>query len=142
MQTRIKIEGDEWWGRVLRSGAPRILAEEMGDAAKEGTEYLQAEAQKYPPPPEGSRYVRTFQLQRGWQQSNPRLVFGGSGFQMVAENPTPYAPFVQDPDRQAWQMKHWRTTEQIEQDAEARITGLFERAIQRAESRITTEGDG
>lgn len=105
-----KVRPDAW-----RKDVEDILTEIAGDAAN------------YPPPPDGSTYVRTFTLRDGWLDAQPSFDMSGDTLMAVLTNPTPYGGYVQGPDDQAWMHEgRWRTTDAIMDSWEGRVAQAIE----------------
>ena len=91
---------------------------------------LMADMAKYPRQRSGSRYRRTGTLGRRWTKS-VRADYGG--LTGAVGNNTPYGPYVQSAERQAWMHQGvWQTDEAVAHRRQSEIVGDFERAIQRA----------
>lgn len=91
---------------------------------------LMADMAKYPRQRSGSRYRRTGNLGRRWTKS-VRADYGG--LTGTVGNNTPYGPYVQSAERQAWMHQGiWQTDQSVAHRRQSEIVADFERAIQRA----------
>ena len=94
-------------------------------------ERIQRRLSTYPPPPPSSTYERTGDLGRGWADEGVSVDASGTNqfadqVSVEMRNPVDYAPWVQDPERQAFMHRgRWETTQQA-LDAE---TGPFLRDL-------------
>ena len=108
--------------QIVVTGVPKLLRKldaAMADQTiKRGLEggmnILRDVLKKYPPPPAGSKYVRTRRLGNSWAQRT-------SGFAMKAEgfvgNNTSYARYVQDEEKQAQvHQGRWQTVQSVADD--------------------------
>lgn len=104
---------------------------------KRGQDKIQRAAKKYPAPPPGSKYVRTFKLQRSWRQKPPQFMSGGFRAEVFSDGSAKtkygeYAPFVMDAHRQARVHRgRWQTTKSIAEDFEDEIRDDIHQAIKR-----------
>jgi len=105
---------------AIRSDIADVMDEIAGDAAA------------YPPPPAGSKYVRTNTLRAGWLSGQTRFTASGqTQLEAVRENATPYGGYVQGED-QAWMhVGRWRTTEQMMDAWEDRVAQAVEAGLER-----------
>lgn len=95
-------------------------------------------AQKYPPPPPGSKYVRTFKLQRSWHKSP----IGGGVAQVRASVYSDgtadagygdYAPYVMGRYKQASiHQGRWKTDQMIADETKTGVTRKIRVAAKRA----------
>lgn len=91
---------------------------------------LLARAQFYPPPPAGSRYVRTFRLRHSWQA---RLVMQGDELGRVESTGVKYNIYVQDYERQAdIHRGRWDTNQMIAQQEQPEAQRIFYEFIEEA----------
>jgi hypothetical protein len=119
----ISIEIDDKEIRAWGSRWPNRLDAAIRGTLEDGSTLMLGEITRYPPPPTGSRYVRTNTLFRSWSRKpitketwGWRVVIGSSG------NIAPYNRWVQDRDRQAAQHRgRWRTAQDIIEAAEVPI---------------------
>ena len=100
----------------LEKGLSRILlhlGRELGD---------------YPPPPSGSTYRRTDTLGRLWTVARPQFRVAGTTWEGRLGNATPYGPYVQDDERQAWMHTgRWRTVGDVVRDQQDVIKSELDR---------------
>lgn len=117
---------------VTRSIAriPGALGDRLRSASAQARRLLVSALSAYPPPPPGSRYVRTYRLRRGWERATP--IAGGKGFQLI--NPVEYAGFVQgEPSQQSKAHRgRWRSASAIAHELEEEVLQLFEDATEEA----------
>lgn len=91
---------------------------------------LMADMAKYPRQRSGSKYRRTGTLGRRWTKS-VRSEYGG--LTGIVGNNTPYGPYVQSAERQAWMHQGvWQTDEAVAHRRQSEIVGDFDRSIQEA----------
>lgn len=107
------------------AGKAARLTPALNQAATVSRRLLVAELTKYPPPPAGSRYVRTFRLRRGWERSTP--VTGGKGFQVI--NAVEYARFVQGDAQGRAHSGRWETASSIAHRLQEEVLAAYEAAI-------------
>ena len=90
--------------RKLGSDMPRtvqLIAQGVGQEIKN-------ELQVYPAPPMSSSYRRTGRLKRTWNVKK----YGRTA--AMVGNPTPYAPYVQSKEQQAWMHRErWQTDAEV-----------------------------
>lgn len=91
-------------------GFERTLAREWDAESNAAMNEARRLLQRYPSPPAGSTYTRTFELQRGWNKPVRRV----GRFGKVLANETTYGPFVQQRQTQARVHKgRWQTVEDV-----------------------------
>lgn len=109
---------------AFRAQVERLLAElgkfketsfdELEKKLEQALLLLAGHASVYPPRQVGSRYQRTRTLGRLWTRAHPQVTVGGHVLDARIGNATPYGPYVQDPDQQAWMHAgRWQTTDQV-----------------------------
>ena len=111
------------------------LESTLGPVLTRNQHMIQKKLQKYPPPPPGSKYVRTYKLRRSWTVQAP--IFGGSHFRALVyadgSAKTRYGPYdfrVMDAKRQAWMHKgRWHTTDSVAKEVTADVLKDVQRAI-------------
>lgn len=116
---------------------PRLGGQEVENQVKYAAQKIITALQMYPPPPSGSKYVRTYQLRDGWLDPagfNSSYV-GGFDFDFNIKNATPYAGFVQgginDDPSQAWMHKgRWQTTDDVVQQFDGPLGQEAEKQLQ------------
>lgn len=107
----------------------RSLNAEIRKAQTEARKRLVQRLTDYPPPPPGSRYQRTYALQRGWERAVPVLTNDGKAMQLI--NAITYVPYVQG-DNQAWMHQgRWTKASEIVDEEQDAIVQLFEEAAER-----------
>jgi hypothetical protein len=105
-------------------GFHSALPNRLRKAASEARRLLVADLAEYPPEAPGQRYVRTYELQRGWQRASPIV---GTQFELV--NSSDHARWTQADD-QAWMhVGRWKTASEIAQEHEAEIVKEFDDAV-------------
>lgn len=109
---------------ALRNAAAR-LGPAFVKAATLSRRLLVAELTKYPAPPAGSRYTRTFALKRGWERAAP--VTGGRGFELV--NSTPHAKWVQGDGQAKAHRGRWETASSIAHRLREEVLAAYEDAV-------------
>jgi len=88
--------------------------EELGQRLEQALLLLAGHASVYPQAPPGSRYDRTRTLGRLWTAARPQVAVTGHVMDARIGNNTPYGPYVQDPEAQAWMHAgRWRTTHDV-----------------------------
>ena len=112
---------------ALQAKAAR-LAPAFVKAASVARRLLVAELTKYPAPPAGSRYTRTFALKRGWERAPG--VTGGQGFQLI--NPVTYAPDVQGDNQRPSFRGRWETAASIAHRLHEEVMAAYEDAVREA----------
>ena len=102
------LEGDEKTEALLQSlQTPGFLLPTFQSI---GTQ-LNTDLATYPPERPNSSYVRTNTLGRNWTHEEFVSLYEIS---TVLGNVTPYGPYVQDPNEQAWMhVGHWQTTADV-----------------------------
>lgn len=116
------------WDALTRAFAawPAEFAEATEAASHEALDDLLPALATYPPERPGQRYIRTGYLGDMWDSASPEFAPLGSGFEAKIENPTAYAPFVQDAAEQAWMhVGRWPTDATIAKAAEPDIERTF-----------------
>lgn len=116
---------------ALKAKAAR-LAPAFMKAGTVSRRLLVAELTKYPAPPAGSRYERTFKLKRGWERAAP--VTGGKGFQLI--NSIGYVPYVQGDanggGQAAAHRDRWETAASIAHRLQEEVMAAYEDAVREA----------
>jgi hypothetical protein len=101
----------------------RVIAGETRKGPMDRAEQrIREELKKYPAPPTGSKYQRTYRLREGWD--NGLVEANALGTNQYADlisvdlrNTTPYAGYVQDEQNQAEIHKdRWKTAQEIVKD--------------------------
>ena len=114
--------------QALKNKAARLLPA-FNKAATVARRLLVGELTKYPAPPSGSRYVRTFKLQRGWERATP--ITGGQGFELI--NPIPYVRWVQGDGSGGGQAPvhqgRWETAASIAHRLQEEVVAAYEDAL-------------
>lgn len=117
--------------QALRDKAARLLPA-FNKAATLSRRLLVGELTKYPAPPAGSRYTRTFALKRGWERATP--ITGGKGFELI--NPVGYVPFVQGDSGGGGQATahqgRWETAASIAHRLQEEVMAAYEDAVKEA----------
>lgn len=131
MELKLDVRGfDEVMGALERS--PGVVEGAFRPAVTAALIMLAGEMKVYPPPPPGSGYVRTLTLGRTWSALAPEFVVDGNGFWGRIGNPTPYAPYVQDRERQAGQHRgRWQTDGEVLEWKRGEVEAYFEAAVGR-----------
>lgn len=97
---------------------------------RESAEIFREEMTDYPPPPVGSRYVRTLTLGRLWTVTPVFQVW--NGLQVKVGNVTPYVRWVQSRLMQARVHRgRWRTEYDVLVEQAARRDKLFRNRIEK-----------
>lgn len=111
-----------------------VLKAAIEKAANDVLNDLARQMAVYPPPPSGSKYNRTYNLQGGWTGAKPEFQpIAGFSFKAQISNPVAYAKFVQGSGTQAAIHKNrWQTDQQILDSNEKQITETLEEAVQAA----------
>lgn len=95
--------------RALTARSKQVRTEQLVSSVisvqRKTLEAARRKLQQYPPVIPTSRYVRTFNLQRGWQISGPNS--GASGITGRLVNIENYSRFVQGPDQVAIHQGRW-----------------------------------
>ena len=83
----------------------------------------------YPPKPPSSTYQRTMQLRNKWTWE-----VNNDGYESVIGNSTPYAPFVQGRETQAWYHTRtgWKTAEDTLDQKRQNIVDIMKQFLQNA----------
>lgn len=103
--------------RILRGTLRDILVMIAGRAAS------------YPSPPPNSTYDRTGTLGRLWTSAQPNVRVSTSLLEGRVGNKTPYGPYVQSTDDQAWMhLGRWTTIEQYIEAAQAEANQMLDSA--------------
>lgn len=96
-----------------------LKAQFRADAPDISAPFIQ-NAMIYPPERDNQRYVRTYNLQAGWRNSEATILDGGPGLTIRRENPVEYAEEVQSKDQQTFFFAdRWTPLETIAQAVEA-----------------------
>lgn len=124
MDINIKVNGHKELVRKLLNTA--IVQREMEEAATKGAVAVHGRVSQYPVQRHSTDYVQTGTLGRNWGfKVRPYATFVDA----FVENPVEYAPYVQDPTRQAWMHKgRWPTTRQALTEMRQKIRGYYEAA--------------
>jgi hypothetical protein len=96
-----------------------------------GMRSIKTAARQYPPPPAGSRYVRTFKLRQSWEDGTSAR--GSKAVGIVATDIS-YGPYVRGDKQAAIHRGRWRLLEdiaesklsEIEQDIEEEVAKTME----------------
>ena len=86
------------------------------------------------PPPISATYVRTYQLQRGWERAVPIMRSDGATMNLI--NSVSYAGYVQGEDQAKVHQGRWQTVQEIADDNSEAAMQAFEDAAQRACDKI------
>ena len=122
MSASITVDVSEVVKKIDPAQLERALKSALGDAADE----IQYEAQRYPAAPKES-YQWTYTLKRSWTVQR-----GQSALQRIIGNNTAYAPYVHDPQEQAWMHRgRWQTTADIVRKKKKDVQAIIERALTR-----------
>lgn len=118
------------------AGAPAIVEIELGQAVDTILGLAADRLAVEPPPPGGSRYVRSHRLSSGWQNQKPRFVVAGNSKTAVLRNDTPYARWVQSrADQAAVHRDRWGTVEAVQEalaaEADRELAAAGDRALNR-----------
>lgn len=119
----------------------QIRNEEYEQAGQEGMDFLRSPLREYAPERARQTYVRTFNLQGGWDDAVMTFQATAGEFTATLENPTSYGPFVQGdpadfPHQAAAFVDRWRPTSDILTDNEGTIVGYFDAATERIVDRL------
>lgn len=115
---------------VIQAALGRIdnLLADMAEPTRETLELLKRRMQDYPPPPAGSKYVRTYRLRNSWQED---IILSGNVLGRLESVNVPYAPYVQDEQHQAQiHQGRWQTRQQVAREEEQNVLALYEVYIQ------------
>jgi hypothetical protein len=127
MSVSIEIEGLA--ELVKRFGNARfIIEEELEDAVDTIFSRAIAKLSTYPSPPVGSKYVRTYKLRDGWQQTDRRFAVRGGDIRAVLRNPVDYVGLVQGENQAAIHQGRWATTTEVMNDIRPEADQLLQRA--------------
>lgn len=89
---------------------------------------LQSRLREYPPPPAGSRYIRTYNLRHSWITELLRQPNGVLG--QVASFGVPYNRYVMDDTRQApVHQGRWHTVQSVSAEKQAEVQDIYSRYI-------------
>lgn len=120
------------------TGMPQIIralrqitdVNQLRGAMEGASQLLLEEAKRYPSPPPGSQYVRTYALRDNWQYSKPNV--SGNTIQSDIFNTTPYGAYVVGATTQARiHQGRWKTTEEIANEQAALVADVIEAAVER-----------
>ena len=78
----------------------------------------------YPPERAGQRYVRSHELERGWQYGTPVSVASGRVVELF--NPVAYAGLVYGPDQAEIHKDRWKTVAQLRDQIAPQVLAGFE----------------
>lgn len=108
---------------IAKLGKLGDLLGELAEPTRELLELLKLRMQEYPPPPSGSKYVRTYNLKNSWQEN---VILAGSVLGTV-QSDIRYAPYVQDLDQQAAiHQGRWQTMQSVTRDTEDEAVEIYE----------------
>jgi hypothetical protein len=111
---------------AIRKEFPDGLMAEMEKRLAQALHLLAGHAAVYPQQPAGSRYARTRTLGRLWTTAHPQITVRGHVIDARIGNATPYGPYVQDPEGQAWMHRgRWQTTDDVVQAHVGEVEGLI-----------------
>lgn len=117
----------------MRGGAQK----ELGQVVTKALRLMASRASRYPQQPPESAYRRTKTLGRLWTQAMPQITIGGNVIDARLQNRTPYGPYVQDPDAQAWMHRgRWQTTDDVQEETRPEVEMLLQQAGLRMVKRI------
>lgn len=116
------------------AGAPKVIEAEVGVATEAVLGKAAALLAQEPPPPSGSRYIRSHRLSSGWQNQKPRFIVAGNSKSAVLKNQEPYVRWVQSrADQARVHVGRWPTVEQVQEDlapvAESELEAAGVRAL-------------
>jgi len=121
---------------VIQAALGRIdnLLADMAEPTRETLELLKRRMQEYPPPPAGSRYVRTYRLRNSWQEN---VILSGSVLGRLESFGAHYAPYVQDDVQQASvHQGRWQTRQRVAREEEDRAVAVYEAYLQEKINRL------
>jgi hypothetical protein len=112
------------------------LIGELAEPTEETLKLLKERMQEYPAERDGQKYVRTFELQNGWDEY---VILAGDRLGLIY-NATPYGPRVQaasgDPS-QAWMHEgRWQTDEQVIKEKEEQVQRIYEAYLRKLMEKI------
>lgn len=111
--------------------------QELEQKLKQALKLLAGHASVYPDKPAGSTYRRTKTLGRLWTTAQPQVTVMGHVLDARIGNKTPYGPYVQDPDEQAWMhVGRWQTTHDVAAAHAGEVSHLVAQAGVRVVERI------
>lgn len=123
------------------SGYQTTRDDEMEAASRKALDLLRSPLREYPPEREGQTYIRTFDLQGGWESASISYASNQAEWSATASNPIAYGPFVQgDPDQNPHQagmhVGRWNTTQATVDDNQHELVAEFEAALQKIADRL------
>lgn len=117
--------------------AKQIIGQEYKKASDASLYLLVGDLKEYPPEPFLSSYERTLTLGRTWAAATPTWKTAANGFFGKVVNPTPYGPWVQGHQQQAWMhVLNWLTDEDALEMRTDDIQEQFEAATRRVVARL------
>lgn len=115
-----------------------IVAEEMEDAIDTAFSDMIKLLTAYPSPPPGSRYVRTYKLKAGWQQTDRRFVSNGTGLRAALSNPVDYAGLVQGDSQAAVHKGRWKPASQVQRESLRNSNQILTNGVERIAARLAS----
>lgn len=123
--------------RALRKEFPDGARRELEQVVEQALRLMAGRMAVYPAQNPDAGYRRTRTLGRLWTQASPQMAVGVSVIEGRLLNRTPYGPYVQDPDAQAWMHRGlWQTTDDVVDKARPEVEMLLQAAGLRIVERI------
>lgn len=108
---------------------PHDLRNALADRADEIVEDLRAALATYPEEREGQRYVRTYTLQSGWEDTFVQVTYTSDGLTLSLINPVDYTGDVQVEPQKAFFVGRWPSTDTIAAQQEPLVAGKVENIV-------------
>lgn len=108
---------------IAKLGKLEDLLSELAEPTRELLELLKLKMQEYPPPPSGSKYIRTYNLRNSWQEN---IILSGSVLGTL-QSDIRYGPYVQDMEQQAAiHQGRWQTIQSVSRETEDEAVEIYE----------------
>lgn len=108
---------------------PQIATQILRGTVRDILVMIAGRAATYPPAPADSTYIRTGTLGRLWTTAKPEIKASASLLEGRIGNKTPYGPYVQSADEQAWMhLGRWTTIEQWIEASQGEADGMLDTA--------------
>ena len=132
----IEIQGLDKLNNALRQLTQMERERFVDEALREVQELAFKRVKKYPPPPPGSRYVRTYRLRGSWRKL-PVVVLSGYATATTRSEHLRYNIFVQERANQAAiHQGRWPTIQDISEDLEGESEEILANSMQAFLDRI------
>lgn len=135
MSVTVQLQGDERLMQQFRQ-APQIVSDEATRAVEGELKRVKTALSLYPAERPNQRYERTYALERGWLNAQPRWRISVRNFVVELTNRVPYVKWVQGDDQAPVHRSRWTKATVIMLEQRDSIRNALRRAADAASKRI------